>query len=278
MAEHYGMCFGVRDAIELAMDLTERQPLTIYGDLVHNPDVVKQLDDAGARRVRRQNDIETQTVLLTAHGTSNRLKLQLRESGHELHDATCPLVERAHRALDKLVAEDYFPIIIGKSDHVEVEGMTGDLEDYIVLNSEEDFPQIDEQFPDGCYTKLGIVAQTTWPIEKARALVKALTHRYPQADVRFIDTVCQPTKERQQSLCDLVKVSDVIIVVGGPASNNSRKLVELANRLGCPAYRVSNADELAHEWFQNAETVGLTAGTSTPDDVIEQVRERLQMM
>src|SRR5581483_9756444 len=116
--------------------------------------------------------------------------------------------------------------------------------------------------------RLGIVAQTTQPLEKVLELVAAIRRRFPAADIRFIDTVCQPTKDRQEALRRLAAGTDVVVVVGGPESNNSRKLTELARRLGRPAYQVADADELRREWFADARVVGLTAGTSTPDRVI----------
>ncbi len=120
------------------------------------------------------------------------------------------------------------------------------------------------------------MAQTTHPLERVLELVEALRRRFPSADVRFLDTVCQPTKDRQLALRRLAAATDVVVVVGGPDSNNSRKLAELARELGRPAYRVARAAELRPEWFLGHETVGLTAGTSTPDDVIAEVREWLE--
>lgn len=276
MAEHYGMCFGVRDAVEMALDLTRRGPLTILGDLVHNPNVVARMDAAGAVRVPLGGEVRTPAVLLTAHGTSDRLKLELRRQGLELHDATCPLVTRAHLALRKLVVEGRHPIVIGQARHVEVRGLVGDLDDCTVILDESDLAQLDTRLQRDPSARLGVVAQTTQPLERVTELVEALKGRYPNADVRFIDTVCQPTKDRQQALRDLTEESDVIIVVGGPDSNNSRKLVELARALGRPAHLVANASELRPEWFDRCEVVGVTAGTSTPEAVVEAVRARLE--
>src|SRR5712672_3144794 len=129
MAEHYGMCFGVRDAVDLALRLTRQGPITILGDLVHNPDVVAEMDAAGAVRTQRREDVRTRAVLLTAHGTANRVKLEMREEGLQVHDATCPLVKRVHLAVEKLVAEGRHPVVIGKPDHVEVRGLVGDLDE-----------------------------------------------------------------------------------------------------------------------------------------------------
>jgi 4-hydroxy-3-methylbut-2-enyl diphosphate reductase len=276
MAEHLGMCFGVRDAIDLALDLTHKGPVTVLGDLVHNPDVVARMDAAGAVRAARREDVRTQAVLLTAHGTADRVKLQLREEGLEVHDATCPLVKRVHLAARKLVAEGRHPVVIGKPDHVEVRGLVGDLDEYTVIYTEGDLERLAGRLARDPRARLGVVAQTTQPLERVEALVAALRRRYPDADVRFLDTVCQPTKDRQQALRRLAAECDAVVVVGGPDSNNSRKLAELARGLGRPAYQVARAAELRPEWFAGCATVGLTAGTSTPDDVIDEVRGWLE--
>jgi 4-hydroxy-3-methylbut-2-enyl diphosphate reductase len=272
MADHLGMCFGVRDAIDMALELTRKGPVTILGDLVHNPDVVAQMDTAGALRVHRREEVRTQTVLLTAHGTADRVKLQLQQDGYQVHDAACPLVKRVHQALAKLLAEGRHPVIIGQAGHVEVRGLVGDLDDCTILLHEDDLEQLEGR------ARLGVVAQTTQPLDRVLELVAALRRRFPDADVHFIDTVCQPTKDRQAALHELAAQCEVVVVVGGPDSNNSRKLVELARRLGRSAYQVSNATELQPEWFRGVNVVGLTAGTSTPDPVIDAVRARLEAL
>jgi 4-hydroxy-3-methylbut-2-enyl diphosphate reductase len=276
MAEHHGMCFGVKDAIDLALRLTEQGEVTILGDLVHNPDVVASLDRAGARRVHRPDEIATQAVLLTAHGVSDRVKLQLRQAGKEVHDATCPLVTRAHLALRKLVSDGYFPVVIGQREHVEVSGLVGDLDNFVVVLEEREIGELNDRFSGGKGVKLGIVSQTTQPIERVVRLVEVIKNRLPLADVRFIDTVCQPTKDRQGSLRLLAAETDIVIVVGGPESNNSRKLTDLARQLGRPAYQVAGVADLKEEWFRDAHIVGLTAGTSTPDPIIAEVRSWLE--
>lgn len=276
MAEHFGMCFGVRDAIDLALGLTRQGPLTILGDLVHNPDVVAQIDAAGAVRVHRQEEVQTPAVLLTAHGVADRVRLELHDRGLAVHDATCPLVTRAHRALARLVAEGRHPVVIGQPRHVEVRGLVGDLEDYTIVENETDLELLAVRLEREPGLRLGVVAQTTQPLERVRERVEAMRRRFPEIDLHFVDTVCQPTKDRQQALRDLAAGTDVIVVVGGPDSNNSRKLAELARSLGRPAYLVAGAEELRAEWFTNCSIVGLTAGTSTPDPIIEEVRAWLE--
>jgi 4-hydroxy-3-methylbut-2-enyl diphosphate reductase len=273
MAEHHGMCFGVRDAIDLALRLTRQGPLTVLGDLVHNPDVLAEIDAAGAARVRTAAEVKTRALLVTAHGMPKRTKLQLRSDGHQVHDATCPLVKRAHLALDRIVSVGRFPVIIGQESHVEVRGLVGDLNEYVVILNEADLKKLVE--PLGRNNRVGVVSQTTQPLAHVLNLVEAVRRRFPQADVKFIDTVCQPTKDRQDALHRLAAECDVVIVVGGPDSNNSRQLTELARRLGRPAHQVTGVADLRPEWFTHARVVGLTAGTSTPEPVIDAVRDWL---
>jgi 4-hydroxy-3-methylbut-2-enyl diphosphate reductase len=276
MAEHFGMCFGVRDAIDLALGLTRQGPVTILGELVHNPDVIARLDAAGARRARRREEVQTRTVLLTAHGTADRLKLQLRDEGLEVHDATCPLVARVHRMLVRLVTEGRHPVVIGQPQHVEVRGLVGDFDDCTIIHTEADLDGLAARVARQRDLALGVVAQTTQPVERVLALVEAMRARLPGTDILFVDTVCQPTKDRQEALRRLAVGCDAVVVVGGPESNNSRKLAELAQSLGRPAHLVAGAAELRPEWFEGCRVVGLTAGTSTPDPVIHEVRAWLE--
>lgn len=270
MADHYGMCFGVRDAIDLAVRLSRQGPLTILGDLVHNPDVIADMDAIGARRAHAIGEVQTPAVLLTAHGTAKRIKLQLRDTGHQVFDAVCPLVKRAHLAAAKLMSEGRHLVVIGQADHVEVRGLVGDLSDFTVILDEADFEQLANR------PRIGVVAQTTQPLERVEQLVAALRRRFPTADIEFTDTVCQPTKERQEALRQLIDQCDTVVVVGGPDSNNSRKLTELAKSAGRTAYQVARAAELRREWFADSHIVGITAGTSTPENIVQEVRAWLE--
>ena len=161
---------------------------------------------------------------------------------------------------------------------VEVRGLVGDLDDYTVVHDEADLGRLAGRLGRDPRSRLGVVSQTTQPLERVLALVDALRRRFPEADVRFLDTVCQPTKDRQRALRDLAAASDAVVVVGGPDSNNSRKLAELARSLGRPAYLVADASGLRPEWFTGCRVVGLTAGTSTPDAVIGAVRAWLEAL
>ncbi len=276
VAEHLGMCFGVRDAVDLALRLTRQGPLTILGDLVHNPDVVAQMESAGAARAQRPEEVKTRSLLLTAHGTSHHVKSDLRAQGYQVHDATCPLVKRAHQALQRLVREGRHPVVIGQAGHVEVRGLIGDYLEHTVILNEDDLAQLDEAVARG--RRLGVVAQTTQPLNAVLELVDAMRRRFHTADIQFIDTVCQPTKDRQNAMHKLVEETEVIVVVGGPESNNTRKLTDMARALGRTAYQVTGASDLRREWFDGVRIVGVTAGTSTPEPVIREVRMWLETL
>jgi 4-hydroxy-3-methylbut-2-enyl diphosphate reductase len=271
-ATHLGMCFGVRDAIALALDQAGAGPLTVLGDLVHNPTVLRQLDARGVTVAQDLSQVRTPTVMVTAHGTSQRALAQTRAFGLTVVEATCPLVHTAHRAVAALVRDGYHVVIVGRRDHVEVRGITGDLDHFDVVLDEADVLALEP------HPRIGIAAQTTQPIEKVRRLVALIRRRFPGSDVRFLDTVCKPTKERQTAAVDVARQAEVVIVVGGRASNNTRELVQTCARHCGRVHHVETDAEVRDEWFDGVEVVGLTAGTSTPDEIIDAVEARIRQV
>jgi 4-hydroxy-3-methylbut-2-enyl diphosphate reductase len=269
-AEHLGMCFGVRDAIALAINQADTAPLTILGDLVHNATVLRTLRDKGIAFVRETPEAATSTVMVTAHGASQRRLSDARARGLTVVEATCPLVHVAHRAVASLVREGYHPIIIGQRDHVEVRGIIEDLEACDVVLHEQDVLALDE------HPRIGIASQTTQPLDRVRHLVALIRRRFPASEIRFIDTVCKPTKQRQTAAVDVARRSDVVIVIGGANSNNTRELVNTCARYCARVHHVQTEWDLRAEWIAGVETIGITAGTSTPDDVIERIDRRLR--
>jgi 4-hydroxy-3-methylbut-2-enyl diphosphate reductase len=268
-AEHLGMCFGVKDAIALALKTAKSEPLTILGDLVHNETVLTELRDRGIGIEQSARAVGTQTVMITAHGASERKLVEMRHRGLNVLEATCPLVHSAHRSLARLVREGFHPVIIGKRDHVEVLGLTEDLKEFDVVLSEEDVANLRQR------PRFGIVSQTTQPVEKVRRLVQLIRERFSDSQVQFVDTVCQPTKQRQNAATELAQQSDVVIVIGGANSNNTRELVNTCSRFCRGVHHVQTAGDLRPEWFGEADTVGITAGTSTPEEVIADVEAKL---
>ncbi|MGC6427057.1 MAG: 4-hydroxy-3-methylbut-2-enyl diphosphate reductase [Akkermansiaceae bacterium] len=273
LASHWGMCFGVRDAIALAEQKAEGGKLTILGEIVHNEVVRKNMRAAGAK----EGDLgdlkaETPDVLITAHGASHREKLRWTNLGYRVQDATCPLVKKAHTALARLVAEGCFPVVIGKKGHAEVEGLMGDYPGAKAVLAEDEIRKLPSR------DKFGIVSQTTQPIEFVRSLIAAFERHHPNSEIIFRDTVCQPTKSRQKALNDLAHRVDFLIVVGGPNSNNSRQLVEKARQLGCRAKRISAAEEFDPQWIKGVDSVGVTAGTSTLPSCVERLIKHLEAL
>ncbi|HWX19295.1 MAG TPA: 4-hydroxy-3-methylbut-2-enyl diphosphate reductase [Candidatus Binatia bacterium] len=269
-AEHLGMCFGVRDAIELALNQSKNQPLTILGDLVHNETVLAELRTRGIKIAQQSVGVDTRTVMITAHGASEKTMELVRQRALRVVEATCPLVHVAHRAVAKLVREGFHPVIVGKRDHVEVRGITEDLRSYDVVLTEADVFELAER------PRFGLAAQTTQPVERVRYLVGLIRWRFPESEVRFIDTICRPTKQRQHAAVELAQQSDVVVVIGGAHSNNTHELVRTCSRYCSRVFHVQTAADLQPEWFAGAGTVGLTAGTSTPDSVIAQIEQWLE--
>ena len=273
LAEHYGLCFGVRDAIAQAERLAEDGPLTILGELVHNPVVRERLALRGIREgALDRASAQTPQVMITAHGASDRKREEWRTTGFDVADGTCPLVRHAHKQLGLLVSLGCFPVVIGKRGHVEVQGLIGDFPEACVVENEADIPLLPHR------ASYGVIAQTTQPVEKVRALVEAIRGAMPQSEVRFTDTVCQPTKNRQNALRKLIADCDTMVVVGGHNSNNTIQLVTAARTAGLTVFHIERAEELEPAWFRDAENVGLTAGTSTLKETVAAVHARLEQI
>jgi 4-hydroxy-3-methylbut-2-enyl diphosphate reductase len=270
-AEVLGMCFGVRDALQVLKGIDEPERVTIHGELVHNEAVLVQLEVRGFRMVGESARRElpgTDTVLITAHGVSDVERRRLEGAGKRLVDTTCPLVTRAHAAAQKLQAEGYHVLVIGRRGHVEVQGIVEDLHSFDVIQSPEEVR---------CYAsrRLGIMCQTTSParhVERVRAAVAELN---PDADIRFVDTVCHPTKDHQRALEQLLQLVEAVVVVGGRNSNNTRELVARCREKGVAAFHIQSAADLDPAWFDGVAAVGLTAGTSTLAETIEDVYQAL---
>ncbi len=269
-ATHLGMCFGVRDAIEIARDQAAQGPMTILGDLVHNPTVIEEFTSLGVQTEPDHRKADTSTLMITAHGTSDRTRKELAASKRTIQDATCPLVHYAHRQLQSLVAAGCYPVIIGVAGHVEVNGLVGDLAEYRIVLKPSDLVSVPDR------EHYGVVAQTTQPIDRVRNLTQALQEAFPNSRVTFRDTVCQPTKNRQLAASELARKADVVIVIGGRHSNNTHELVAVASQHCHRVYHIQSESDLRRTWFRPEDLVGITAGTSTLPSQVEAVSQRLE--
>ena len=274
LASALGTCFGVKDAINLAMEPQFKDDLTIVGQLVHNRQVNESLKKNGVSVVNGGEDldqIKTKKVMITAHGAAEKMKTKLAEAGFTVFDASCPLVMRVHKTIKSMVEKNYFPVVIGQEEHVEVKGIVGDLDEYVVINNEEDL----EKLRTTGKRKFGIVSQTTQQVVKVENLVKKIREMDWVDDVAFVNTICQPTRDRQIAVWDLAAQVDLMIVIGGYNSSNTKKLVQVCDEKNVEAHHIESSSQLDRSWFNNKNHVGITAGTSTPEYVINEVHQAI---
>jgi len=264
------MCFGVRDAIALAHRETASKPLTVLGELVHNTAVLDDLEQRGVQFENEPERVGTIAAMITAHGASAGARARAQAAGLSLSDATCPLVHYAHEQVRDLAEAGFHPIVIGRRGHVEVRGLTEDLAECDVVLDEADMDALESR------ARFGVVAQTTQPIARVRALVNYLQARFPRAEVRFVDTVCRPTKQRQQAAVELAQQSDVVLVIGGANSNNTAELARTCGEFCGSVHHVQGPDDVRAEWLPEFGVLGITAGTSTPDETIDAVESRVR--
>ncbi|MBI4389930.1 MAG: 4-hydroxy-3-methylbut-2-enyl diphosphate reductase [Nitrospinae bacterium] len=274
LASALGTCFGVKDAINLAMDPQFQSDLTIVGQLVHNRQVNESLNKNGVSLVNSIEEIDkikTKKVMITAHGAAEKVKEKLADAGFIVYDASCPLVMRVHKTIKAMVQKKYFPVVIGQEDHVEVKGIVGDLEEFVVINDEKDLDKLRKVGK----RKFGIVSQTTQQVEKVESLVKKIMEMDCVDEVNFVNTICQPTRDRQIAVRELADQVDLMIVIGGYNSSNTKKLVQVCEERKIESHHIESTSQLSREWFVNKKHVGITAGTSTPEYVINEVHKEI---
>jgi len=273
-AQAMGMCFGVKDALSTVMTMDDPELATVYGQLVHNSEVLKRIEARGFSMLEesdRTSAISTRNVVITAHGLSDKERRTLEASGKTLIDTTCPLVSRVHQLARGLQEQGYFIVVAGRRDHVEVKGIVGDLERFAIVEGPEDVLA----YPSD---RLAVVCQTTTPPALLDLLFETISRQNAEKEIRFIDTICGPTRERQDAVEDLLPKVQALVVVGGKNSNNTRQLRAVGEKAGLPCFQVERASELRPEWFYGFDTVGLTAGTSTLDQTIAELSTALLEM
>jgi len=274
------------------------EPVFSIGEIVHNPDVVARLERSGVLQLPGPDDVDSdigaQTagrvkhgrVAITAHGVGERVVRQLRESGLEVIDTTCPIVTRAQRYGQKFVRDGWHVVIFGDPGHKEVRGIIGWTEDRngashasIVESADIDYlRRFVEDFPGGFPSKVGVMAQTTNKMEDFARFVAnlMLLQRDGNFELHVVNTLCHATTSQQEAAAVLARKVDVMVVVGGRKSANTRHLKEICEEQGTRAYHIEGPDELDRTWFQGVDSIGLTAGASTPDDSIAQVEARIR--
>ncbi len=273
IAQYSGYCYGVERAFRMVKDTATRRRKNIYtlGPLIHNNQAVDALkNEQGISVVHSLDDVPSGTVIIRTHGLPPAVIDEAREKGLDLIDATCPFVKKAQNYARELVDDGYHLVIIGEKDHPEVIGIKAHAKsnaDVVEDEEEARLLGVDAQ-------KLGIVIQTTQESGKVGKIVALLAMK--AASVKIYNTICDATHQRQFSARELAEKVDVMVVVGGKHSGNTRRLTDICRTAGARTYHIEGANEIEETWFKQVENVGVTAGASTPDFVLEQVIERLE--
>ena len=264
IAAHAGVCYGVERALSMAADAATSAPAPVHtlGPLIHNPLVVKELEAQGVGLAETLDDAASGSIIIRAHGVVPAVIEQARARDLTVLDATCPYVKRVHAAAEKLVREGYQLIVVGESGHPEVEGIMGHADGAArVVSCADDLAGLEIS------SRVGVVVQTTQTQATLAGVVSALLTR--ASEVRVINTICSATQERQQAASELASRADVMIVVGGKNSGNTRRLAQICAERCERTHHVEDACEIDPAWFTDAGFIGITAGASTPSSHIE---------
>lgn len=268
-----GFCFGVKRALKIAFDAARMQdgPVATLGPIIHNPQVVAKLEEEGLSVVDSLDEIQGGTLVVRSHGLPGSVLREAAERGMAIVDATCPFVKQTQDAAARLEREGYAIVIVGEEDHPEVLSVTGNLHDPVtVVAGSDDLDRI------GPTDKVGVVCQTTQPLDHLKAVVGTLL---PKArELRVFNTICEATFERQENALELAADVDLMLVVGGRNSANTRRLWELCREADRVAYHIETADELEPEWFEGKKEVGIVGGASTPHWIVDEIVRSVEEM
>jgi len=278
LAQPRGFCAGVDRAIEIVEKALAKfgAPIYVRHEIVHNTYVVNDLKAKGAIFIEALDEVPAgATLVFSAHGVSRAVQQEAAARGFRVFDATCPLVTKVHVEVAKLAREGFEFIMIGHKGHPEVEGTMGQLDGGIHLV--EDVADVARIAPAQTH-KLAVVTQTTLSVDDAGDIAAAIKARFPMVREPKQQDICYATQNRQDAVKLLSTQVDVVIVVGSPTSSNSNRLAELARKLGTPGYMVDSADDLRPQWFDGCQRVGLTAGASAPEVLVDQVVARIKAL
>ncbi|MBD3182702.1 4-hydroxy-3-methylbut-2-enyl diphosphate reductase [Candidatus Poribacteria bacterium] len=273
LAENAGFCFGVKRAMKLAFEAAKNSPTPIYslGPLIHNPQQVQLLTQSGVQVVSDLDSLTSgDTIIIRSHGTNPETLQKAKCKGLNIVNATCPFVVKAQELAQILAQEEYQVVIIGEGNHPEVIGLTGFAgENVWVVENAEDAAKLPEK------KRIGIVAQTTQSLDNLRKVVSVFLGE--SDEVKVFNTICHATALRQKAALALAKEVDLMIVIGGYNSANTNRLASLCKETGVHTYHIETVNEIEKSWLKNISKVGITAGASTPDWIINEVIERLKI-
>lgn len=273
IADQAGVCFGVKRALDLVNDEAEKGgEIATLGPLIHNPQVVRDLERKGVRVVKGVSEVERGTIVMPSHGVPRDVMKSAEDAGLRVVDAACPFVAKVHRRVERLAKDGYVVVVVGDAGHSEVKAIKSAAgENAIVVSAPEDVEKV-----DWSGKKVGIVSQTTQTPERFGEIVGMIAAR--ATEVVAYNTICYATHDRQSAARELAPQVEAMFVVGGRNSANTNRLAEICEEEGVPTYHIETASEIQPEWVKGMQTVGLTAGASTPEWIIEEVKSRLEEM
>ena len=277
LAKSAGFCFGVKRAVDMVYEQIEdakERPIYTYGPIIHNEEVVKEVAEKGVRVIAEDEDphgLEPGTVIIRSHGVGRKVKEDLENAGFTIVDATCPFVQKIHRYVAKYAEEGYFVLIVGSESHPEVQGIVGWMpnDSYAVISTPQDLEDLAL-----AGEKICIVSQTTFNYNKFQELVEII--RKKGYDILVLNTICNATEERQSEAAMIARDVDAMIVIGGKHSSNTQKLFEICKKECQDTYYIQTKEDLDLSVLQSISNVGITAGASTPNKIIEEVQKICQ--
>ena len=272
VAKDAGYCFGVRDAVNMAYDATNKYgEVYMLGAIVHNEKVVKDLERSGAKIVDSLSNVPKDSpILFRAHGTVNELWADAKEKEMNIIDATCPLVYEIHRDVKKLNVDGRRIIVIGDHGHDEVIAIANQVENAIILSNKQEAGKLKK------IKRAGVVTQSTQDFGNVRDIINILMTKV--FDLHFINTICYPTKRNHNQIKEIAMDSDLMIIIGSFTSANSMRLTFLSKEINVNTYQVTCADDINPIWFKNNHNIGISAGASTPDYLIEEVEDKIKII
>jgi 4-hydroxy-3-methylbut-2-enyl diphosphate reductase len=267
LARHRGLCSGVKRSIRLAEKTLSDKPAPVYilNDIVHNQTVIEELKARGLIKVTDPNEVKSGTLIISAHGIPHDVITGAQKRGLDVVDTTCPLVYKIHKTAKTLREKGYEVILFGDPGHDEVKGIAAvDPEHIHVVNTLEDIDTLPEY-----NSSVAFISQSTKNVERFHLMAEKLLDKY--GPIRIENTICQATRLRQEAIINLGKAAELVIVIGSKSSANSNRLVEIAESLGARAYLIDNADDLDLDWLDEVDKIGITAGASTPEHLVDEV-------
>jgi len=274
VAQSAGFCFGVKRAIKIALEtIRDDGVVEMLGDIVHNEQVVQEIEAAGIRKVAALSSGSGKTLLIRSHGAPESVYQEARRLGYRIVDATCPMVKEIHTIVRERYAQGFSIIIIGDKLHDEVQGILGQINhDALVIEHADEVPLDDIRGMDSA----AVVVQSTQALANVRAILDVLEQHIPE--VEFSNTICRATRQRQAEMASLPLENDVVVVIGSKISANTKRLYELARQANERSYLIQTCTDIAPEWFRGASRVAVTAGASTPDKTIQEVIAALRFL